>query len=37
MPASVSAGATTFTVTNTGQGKSTAFEIEGNGIEKKAT
>src|ERR1700692_3951301 len=33
MPASVSAGATTFKVTNTGK-ETTAFEIEGNGIEK---
>jgi len=33
MPASVSAGATTFTVTNTGRGTH-GFEIEGNGIEK---
>jgi uncharacterized cupredoxin-like copper-binding protein len=33
MPASVSAGATTFKVTNTGEGTH-GFEIEGNGIEK---
>ena len=33
MPASVSAGATTFTVTNTGK-ETHGFEIEGNGIEK---
>jgi uncharacterized cupredoxin-like copper-binding protein len=33
MPASVSAGATTFKVTNTGK-ETHGFEIEGNGIEK---
>jgi len=33
MPNSVSAGATTFTVTNTGK-ETHGFEIEGNGIEK---
>ena len=33
MPASVSAGATTFKVTNTGK-EAHGFEIEGNGIEK---
>ena len=33
MPASVTAGATTFTVTNTGE-EIHGFEIEGNGIEK---
>jgi hypothetical protein len=33
MPASVSAGATTFKVTNTGK-EAQGFEIEGNGIEK---
>src|SRR3984885_1572999 len=33
MPASVTAGATTFTVTNTGE-ETHGFEIEGNGIEK---
>ncbi|HWX27827.1 MAG TPA: cupredoxin domain-containing protein [Steroidobacteraceae bacterium] len=33
MPASVSAGATTFTVTNTGK-ETHGFEVEGNGIEK---
>jgi uncharacterized cupredoxin-like copper-binding protein len=33
MPASVSAGATTFKVTNTGE-EAHGFEIEGNGIEK---
>jgi uncharacterized cupredoxin-like copper-binding protein len=33
MPASVSAGATTFMVTNTGK-ETHGFEIEGNGIEK---
>jgi len=33
MPASVSAGATTFKVTNTGEAAH-GFEIEGNGIEK---
>ena len=33
MPASVSAGATTFKVTNTGD-ETHGFEIEGNGIEK---
>jgi uncharacterized cupredoxin-like copper-binding protein len=33
MPASVSAGATTFEVTNAGEGTH-CFEIEGNGIEK---
>ena len=33
MPASVNAGATTFTVTNTGK-ETHGFEVEGNGIEK---
>src|ERR1700722_18855140 len=33
MPAAVSAGATTFKVTNTGK-ETHGFEIEGNGIEK---
>ena len=33
MPATVSAGATTFKVTNTGE-ETHGFEIEGNGIEK---
>ena len=33
MPASVSAGATTFKVTNTGE-ETHGFEIEGNGIER---
>jgi uncharacterized cupredoxin-like copper-binding protein len=33
MPTTLSAGATTFTVTNTG-GDAHSFEIEGNGIEK---